>query len=73
VNKLKGFNYDPKSDAIYIYAKKGVEEDFVEVAPGVNVEIDEKGEVIGIEILNASRILKLIEGKRRKKTTKRVG
>ena len=34
--------------------------DFVEVAPGINVELDEKGEVVGIEILNASSFLKPI-------------
>jgi len=53
-------NYDSKSDTIYIIAKKGREEEFVEVAPGINVELDEKGEVVGIEILNASSFLKPI-------------
>ena len=31
-----------------------MEEEFVEVAPGVHVELDAKGDVIGIEILKAS-------------------
>lgn len=53
-------NYDAKSDVIYIAARKGKEEEFVEIAPGINVELDEKGEVIGIEILNASKFLKPI-------------
>lgn len=53
-------NYDSKSDVIYIVTKKGKEEEFVEVAPGINVELDEKGEVMGIEILNASIFLKPI-------------
>lgn len=51
-------NYDSKSDMLYIVAKKGKEEEFIEIAPGINVELDEKGEVIGIEILNASSFLK---------------
>jgi len=34
-----------------------MEEEFVEVAPGVNVELDAKGDVIGIEILKASKFL----------------
>ena len=51
-------NYDAKSDVLYIVAKKGREEEFVEVTPGINVELDVKGEVIGIEILNASRFFK---------------
>ena len=46
--------YDSKSDALYIVAGRGVEEVFVEVASGVNVELDAKGDVIGIEILKAS-------------------
>ena len=32
----------------------------MEIAPGVNVELDKKGEVIGFEILNASKFLKTI-------------
>ena len=53
-------NYDSKKDVLYIATRKGREEEFVEVAPGINVELDEKGEVIGIEILNASLCLKPI-------------
>ena len=63
MNELKGFNYDEKADAIYIFARKGVEEEFVEVVPGVNVELGEDGKIIGIEILNASRLLKLLAEK----------
>jgi len=51
-------NYDSKSDVLYIVAKKGKEEEFIEIAPGINVELDEKGQVIGIEILNASGFFK---------------
>ena len=40
--------------------KKGDEEEFIEKAPGVNVELDAEGRVIGIEILNASEFLKPI-------------
>jgi len=58
--KKHNVNYDPESDVLYIATKGGEEEEFVEVAPGVNVELDEKGEVIGIEILNASKFLKPI-------------
>ena len=35
-------------------------EEFVEIAPGINVELDDRGQVIGIEILNASKCLKPI-------------
>lgn len=53
-------NYDSKADILYIVAKKGREEEFIEIAPGINVELDDKGEVIGIEIINASKIFRPI-------------
>jgi uncharacterized protein YuzE len=53
-------NYDSKSDILYIVTGRGDEEEFIEIAPGVNVELDEDGQVIGIEILNASEFLKPI-------------
>lgn len=52
--------YDYELDVLYIVAKKAVEKEFIEVAPGINVELDDKGQVIGIEILNASKCLKPI-------------
>lgn len=53
-------HYDTKSDVLYIVTRKGAEEESVEIARGVNVELDQKGEVIGIEILNASHFFKPI-------------
>ena len=53
-------NYDSNSDVLYIVAKKAKEEEYVEIAPGINVELDDKGEVIGVEILNASKIFRPI-------------
>ena len=60
MNKKSIINYDPKSDVLYIVTKKGKEEEFVEIAPGINVELDERGQVVGIEILHASKFLKPI-------------
>ena len=60
LNSKKIINYDPKSDVLYMGAKKGIEEEFIEVSPGLNVELDSKGQVIGIEILNASKTLRSI-------------
>ena len=60
MNNKPKINYDPKSDVLYIVARKGKEEEFVEIAPGLNAELDENGRVIGIEILNASSVLKSI-------------
>lgn len=60
MNKKPLGNYDSKSDTLYIVAKKGKEEELVEVASGMNVELNARGQVIGIEILNASKCLKPI-------------
>lgn len=53
-------HYDPKVDVLYIAMREGRESDMVEVAPGVQVELDNRGQVIGIEFLNASRFLKSV-------------
>ena len=53
----KRIYYDKKSDALWLLVKSGPEEEFREVAPGVNVELGKNGELLGIEILNASKIL----------------
>lgn len=60
MSKKPLINYDYESDVLYIVAKKAREEEFVEVAPGINVELDDRGQVVGIEILNASKCLKPI-------------
>lgn len=60
MNKKPTVNYDPKADVLYIVARKGKEEEFIEIAPGINAELDENGRVIGIEILNASNFLKSV-------------
>ena len=49
--------YDKKSDALWLLIKSGVEEEVKEVSPGVNIELDKNGELLGIEILNASKVL----------------
>ncbi len=49
--------YDKKSDALWLLIKRGFEEEVKEVAPGVNIELGRDGELLGIEILNASKVL----------------
>jgi uncharacterized protein YuzE len=51
----KRFNYDAQSDSLYICVKPGEEDSFEEIVPGINIELNESGEVIGVEILKASR------------------
>ena len=53
--------YDKESDSLFIYVKEGEEDSFEEVAPGVNLEMNEKGDIIGVEILQASRFLQDVE------------
>jgi len=50
-------SYDDKEDILYI-AREGKEEEVVELSPGVNVELDSSGELIDIELFNASSVLK---------------
>lgn len=52
--KLK-VHYDADADALSVMVRHGSEEEFKEIAPGVSVEFDKKKQVIGFEILNASR------------------
>lgn len=49
--------YDPELDILYL-AKQGHEEQVVEISPGVNLELGANGELLGVEILNASRLMK---------------
>lgn len=49
--------YDKESDALWFLIKRGYEEKVKEVAPGINIELGKNGELLGIEILNASKVL----------------
>lgn len=49
--------YDKDTDVLWFYIKSGAEEKHQEVAPGVSVELGKNGELLGIEILNASKVL----------------
>ncbi|MBI5695758.1 MAG: DUF2283 domain-containing protein [Nitrospirae bacterium] len=58
--------YDEKDDILYL-AKEGQEEEVVELSPGVNMELDAEGRLIGVEIFKASTrfkdVIKLMERK----------
>ncbi|MBW1698668.1 MAG: DUF2283 domain-containing protein [Deltaproteobacteria bacterium] len=49
--------YDEDKDILYL-AKQGQEEEIVEIAPGINLELDKHGKLIGVELFNASHLLK---------------
>jgi len=52
--KLKIY-YDSEADALSMVVKDGAEDHFEELSPGISVEYDRRGNVLGFEILNASR------------------
>lgn len=56
---MKNFKvfYDDEEDILYL-AKEGQEEEVIELAPGISVELDSGGKLIGVEFLNASAVLK---------------
>ncbi len=56
---MEKFNvsYDEKEDILYL-AREGEEEEIVELSPGVNIELDSSGELIGVELFKASMLLK---------------
>lgn len=58
INKKEKIFYDKKSDALWFLIKSGEEEEHREIAPGVSIELGKKGELLGIEILNASKVIK---------------
>lgn len=49
--------YDSEADILYI-ASEGMEAEAVEIADGVFAELDVNGELIGVEILRASQLLR---------------
>jgi uncharacterized protein YuzE len=49
--------YDEEEDILYL-AKEGQEKEVVELSPGVNIELDESGKLIGVEVFKASSLFK---------------
>ena len=51
---LNTVRYDQEVDALYIRVAEGVIDDTAEVEPGVIVDVDAEGNMLGVEVLNAS-------------------
>jgi len=49
--------YDDEEDILYL-AKEGKEVEVVEISPGVNMELDSNGNLIGVEVFKASHMFK---------------
>ena len=53
------FHYYPETDSLYIDLSARVSVDSREVAPGVVLDFDAEGHLVGIDIDHASRIIDL--------------
>ncbi len=58
--------YDPEADILYIWVKEGEVKDTVDLNEDVWADLNEKGEIVGVEIWQArkhviSEILKFLE------------
>ena len=49
------FDYDPEVDALYLRLSESKVLESEEVQPGIVLDFDEKGNVVGVEVLNASK------------------
>ena len=61
-------HYFETEDILHINIQEGPEERSVEVSPNITVELNSKGQIIGIEILQASsyirdNLLETVQGK----------
>ena len=61
-------HYYEDSDVLYYLISEGEEEKAIELSPGVTVELNKEKEIVGIEILDASKFMKtfVIENFQRK-------
>jgi len=53
------FHYYPETDSLYIDLSEKVSADSREVAPGVVLDFDDEGRLVGIDIDHASQIVNL--------------
>lgn len=55
--KLGTLKYYEDSDVLYFFLKESMETKSLEAAPGITIELNDRNEIIGIEILDASKIM----------------
>jgi len=55
---LMKISYDPKYDVLYLNFSENKIVDTIEVDRGVLIDHGEKGEMVGIEIINASKLIR---------------
>ncbi|MBI3302248.1 MAG: DUF2283 domain-containing protein [Deltaproteobacteria bacterium] len=49
--------YDSKADVLYLVCDEGGIARSIEVSPGITVEFGDAGNILGVEILRASKVL----------------
>ena len=49
--------YDVRADVLYLFCEEGEIARSVEVSPGVTIEFGDTGNILGVEILRASKVL----------------
>lgn len=57
MNKTQ-MTYFEKEDILHVIISEGEEAKSVEITPNITAELDKDGELIGIEILNASNFIR---------------
>lgn len=53
------FQYYPDTDSLYIDLAERASSETREIAPGVNLDFDSQGQLVGIDIDHASRVVNL--------------
>lgn len=51
-------SYFENEDILHIVISKGEEANSIEISPNITAELNAQGEIIGIEILNASNFIR---------------
>ena len=60
MNEFK-VHYDEAEDILHL-GREGQENEVVELSPGVNIELDDQGKLIGIELFKASQLFRNVLG-----------
>jgi len=62
-HNMSDFNihYDEAEDILYL-GREGQENEVVELSPEVNIELDDQGKLIGIELFKASQLFRNVLG-----------
>ncbi len=57
LNKMPKLRYFEKEDVLHLALSDEPEDSIIELSPNITVECNDKGELIGVEMLRASEII----------------